>query len=90
MFHSWFGNLVTAPALRTSWEDGTLVGVEVGEQFMLAGITEYLSYHATAHFLNHDRNLADFFFHRAQEYVEDLQNPARYPVFSELVPGAAR
>ena len=35
------------------------------ERKMLRGIADYLSYHATAQFMDNDRHLADFFFKRS-------------------------
>ena len=61
MFNSWYGNLVTAPAKA-----------DYG-QMMIRGINEYLSYHATAQFLDNDEQLANFFLLRAQEFGNDYE-----------------
>ncbi|XP_063684001.1 uncharacterized protein LOC134818408 [Bolinopsis microptera] len=78
MMYSWFGNLVTAPALRISRiEDPDRPSVHrevnIGERNMLRGIADYLSFHATAQFMDNDRHLADFFFKRSNE-EEDVSS----------------
>jgi len=79
MMYCWFGNLVTAPALRISRIEGPDREVDIGERKMLRGIADYLSYHATAQFMDNDRHLADFFFKRSNaeedvssEKIEDF------------------
>ena len=59
MFNSWYGNLVTVPA-RAGYG-----------HMMIRGINEYLSYYATAQFLDNDEQLANFFLLRAEEFAND-------------------
>ena len=69
MFYSWYGNLVTAPA-KAGYG-----------QMMIRGINEYLSYYATAHFLDNDEQLANFFLLRAEEFANDWDRNVKETYF---------
>ncbi|KAL5255899.1 hypothetical protein ACHWQZ_G011199 [Mnemiopsis leidyi] len=69
IFYNWFGNLVTTPAYKSHGRP------------MVMGISEYLSYYATAQFLENDDQLANFFLLRAEEFVNHWDHDIKEAYF---------